>query len=167
MIRSIDSLSSELESSYQRFSAINCDSLQRIEDSIEKHLHWVQDNYTGTMRREMGKHMGEYRMVKKLVPGAAKRSAEVQAGVAIARKQLNELKGAISGEFTHDASGNKLTSDHVTGLYREERTATEALIREMNLITERSTPMLKHYYELHPRVRFWVDSIPPRRNDDD
>lgn len=165
-VESIDSLRSELESTYERFSAINCDSLQRIEDSINKHLSYIQKNYSGAMRRGMGKHLGDYRMVRKMVPGAARRAKDVHTGTELARKQLDDLRQALTGEFTHDAAGNKFTREYVVSLVREERTATEALIKEMKLITERSGPMIMHFNELYPRVRFWVDSIPERSTDD-
>lgn len=164
-VATIDSLKTELDSSYARFAQVNCDSLQAITDSINAHLEYVQKNYEGSMRRSMAKHMADYRMVRKLVPDASKRAAQVEGGIATARMQLDNLRQALAGDFTHDAKGNKLTHEYVIQLVQDEKTATDALIQEMNLITERSVPMIKHYNDHYPQVRFWVDSIPEKPED--
>ena len=161
-VATIDSLKTELDSSYARFAQVNCDSLQAITDSINAHLEYVQKNYEGSMRRSMAKHMADYRMVRKLVPDVSKRAALVESGIATARTQLANLRLALAEDFTHDAKGNKLTKEYVMQLVQEEKTATDALIKEMNLITERSVPMIKHYNDYYPQVRFWVDSIPQK-----
>jgi len=164
-IATVDSLKTELDSSYARFARVNCDSLQAINDSINAHLEYVQTNYEGSMRRSMAKHMADYRMVRKIVPDAAKRAQQVNTGIETARAQLDNLKQALTGDFTHDAKGNKLTPEYVNQLMLEEKTATDALIQEMNLITERSVPMIKHYNDYYPQVRFWLDSIPEKPED--
>jgi hypothetical protein len=164
-VATIDSLKTELDSSYVRFAQVNCDSLQAINDSINAHLEYVQKNYEGSMRRSMAKHMADYRMVRKIVPDASKRAAQVESGIATARMQLDNLRQALAGDFTHDAKGNKLTPEYVIQLVQEEKTATDALIKEMNLITERSVPMIKHYNDYYPQVRFWLDSIPEKPED--
>jgi len=161
----VDSLKTELDSSYARFSAVNTDSLQHIQDSIEKHLDYIQKNYVGPMLRGMGKDLGDYRMVKKMVPSAASRAEEVELGIELARNQLSGLRTALADGSTHDALGNKLTPEYVTTLVREETIAASALIKEMNLITERSVPMITHFNTLYPKVRFWIDSIPLKTGD--
>ena len=158
----VDSLRIQLDSSHARFSAVDCDSLQRIHDTIVSHLEYVQANYEGAMKRDMARHMANYRSLRKLVPDASRRKAEVEKSIATTRGQLEKLSEALRGDYTHDAAGNKLTIEYVNQLLSTERAAAEALIKEMDLVTQRSVLMMDNFHELLPQVRFWVDSIPPK-----
>ncbi len=165
-VATIDSLVKVVDSSYSRFSAVSCDSLQAIQDSVNSHLEYIQKEYEGPMIRSMGEHLGKYRSVRKLVPDARKRKAAAEEEYEKTKLQLTNLRTALTDGSTHDATGNKFTPEYVKQLLATEKNAASALCSELNLIADRSPEMISRFNELNAKVRFWVDSIPLKKEDD-
>lgn len=165
-IAALDSVLIKVDSAYNRFREVDCGKLQGIQDSVEKHLGYVQTNYSGPMRRDMADHLGKYRTIRKLVAVPLSRSQEAERAIVMVRKQIGDLRLALTDGSTHDALGNKLTPDYITKQIARETEAASALTKEMNLIAERGPLMEERYTELYPRVRFWVDSIPLKTEED-
>ncbi|MDZ4824490.1 MAG: hypothetical protein SH856_13605 [Flavobacteriales bacterium] len=131
-------------------------------DSVMADLKYIEENYEGNMREDLGKLFSDYRTIIKLLPDFNKRYNRTEKEIEATKIQLTNLKIALAKGATQDSAGNKITQGYVQKAFGEEKMMAESLIGEMIILTERSATLAERYDSLRPLVKFYVDSIPQK-----
>lgn len=158
-IATLDSLNAEVEEAEGRFNLINAFNTDQFFKGIEADLAVVQDNYEGSMDREMAADLAGYRSITKLVKNFMSRHKRVKAEILRTKAQLLDLSQALSGGATQDSQGNQFTPEYVNKVFGLEKKVAESLIGEIDDMIDRLKQAQERYDELHPKVASIVDSL--------
>jgi len=158
-IATLDSLNAEVEEAEGRFNLINAFNTDQFFKGIEADLAFVQDNYEGSMGREMAADLAGYRSITKLVKNFMSRHKRIKAEILRTKAQLLDLSQALSGGATQDSQGNQFTPEYVNKVFGLEKKVAESLIGEIDDMIDRLKQAQERYDELHPKVASIVDSL--------
>ena len=153
----LDSLNAEVEEAEGRFNLINAFNTDQFFKGIEADLAVVQDNYEGSMDREMATDLAGYRSITKLAKNFLSRHKRVKAEILRTKTQLLDLSQALSGGATQDSQGNQFTPEYVNKVFGLEKKVAESLIGEIDDMIDRLKQAQDRYDELHPKVAAIVD----------
>jgi hypothetical protein len=158
-IVALDSLNAEVEEAEGRFNLINAFNTDQFFKGIEADLAVVQDNYEGSMDREMAADLAGYRSITKLAKNFLSRHKRVKAEILRTKTQLLDLSQALSGGATQDSQGNQFTPEYVNKVFGLEKKVAESLIGEIDDMIDRLKQAQERYDELHPKVAPIVDLL--------
>ena len=158
-IVALDSLNAEVEEAEGRFNLINAFNTDQFFKGIEADLAVVQDNYEGSMDREMATDLAGYRSITKLAKNFLSRHKRVKAEILRTKTQLLDLSQALSGGATQDSQGNQFTPEYVNKVFGLEKKVAESLIGEIDDMIDRLKQAQERYDELHPKVAPIVDLL--------
>lgn len=160
-IHDLDSLHHALTDASERYATLDVADLGAKVDSVNRHLDYIQKNYVGYQREDMGLALSHYRKVKKMIPDIASAHDRIQSEIQLTLQQVQALSQALKDGATHDSAGNKMTEDYLDKACVTETKKASELVKQLKELLVRA-PKADSIYQVHyPRVRFWVDSIPP------
>lgn len=159
----IDSLITGIETLEPDFRAIDKDALQAMVDTAMGHVEYIQRNYEGSMRDDLALLVDRYRSLRKLLPDLGKRYNRALTEIDSSKIQLSNLKEAMLKGATTDANGRKMDDDYYAKAMAEEKRMAESLLSELKVMTERSHTLKARFDSLMPKVKYFVDSIPPKK----
>jgi len=158
-VQQLDSLSTALENTAQKYEALQLDQVQARIDSVNMHLEYIQSNYQGDMKKDMSFELSEYRSIRKLIPELGNKREEISNNLTISRNQITDLKKAISENATHDAVGNEMNDAYYKKIIAQEIKANKDLVGKMEFIVSRTDSVYNRYNRHYTQVKYWVDSI--------
>ncbi len=158
-VKQIDSISNALENVSGPYEKLNLDELQSKIDTVNKHLDYIQANYTGDMKKSIAFELTDYRSIRKLIPEFGKRRENIANGLNVSREQLSSLKKALNENATHDAVGNEINDLYLKKQIQQEKTINSALVKEIEFIIQKSDSINNRFGRHYTQVKFWCDSI--------
>lgn len=161
-ISKLDSLHVLIVQIEPEFRTIDKSKIVPIADSVMNDLKYIEENYEGYMREDLGKLFSQYRTITKLLPDFDKKFNSAESEIETTKMQLARLSEALKNKATHDSAGNRMTDEYVRNAVAAETMMAESLISTMKYMTERSATMTERYDSLRPLVKFYVDSIPQK-----
>lgn len=162
-IQTIDSLTKVLKVASDEYRGTISSADTTWSDSIIAHITYVQDNYKGTMKKEMAEVLRDYRNIPKAIPVISKNDLEIGYNIAFSENQLSELKQTLTTKATHDAAGNPIDLLYVQNAIGNESKSLENLAQKMKQNADLYVSVRERYLSLYPVVKNWVDSIPEKR----
>jgi translation initiation factor 2 beta subunit (eIF-2beta)/eIF-5 len=126
---------------------------------VNKHLEYIQGNYTGDMKKNMSLELSEYRSIRKLIPELGNKREEIINNLTISRSQITDLKKAISENATHDAVGNEMNDAYYKKIIAQEIKANKDLVTKMEFVISRTDSVFNRYNRHYTQVKYWVDSL--------
>lgn len=134
-----------------------------LNDTILLHVNYIQQNYRGTMNRQMAETLREYRNIGRVLPVIAANDTQLRNGIEATDRQLTGLRTALLDGATHDAAGNPIDKNYVQKLLLSE----EQKINSIKVKIEKNNSFLntfdQRYLILDSLMTHWVDSIPPKK----
>jgi hypothetical protein len=158
-VQQLDSLSTALENTAQKYEALQLDQVQSRIDTVNAHLEYIQSNYQGDMKKDMSFELSEYRSIRKLIPELGNKREEISNNLAISRIQITDLKKAINENATHDAVGNEMNDVYYKKIIAQEINANKDLVSKMEFIISRTDSVYNRYNRHYTQVKYWVDSL--------
>jgi len=159
-IRTLDSLSSLVETKSKALQMVLSEPPLIIADSIDAHLKYVQDNFVGSMYTQMATELSHYNSLRKNMVYLDAAVIQQQAMAETSKKQLSGLRQALSENATHDAVHNPMTDQYVQKSVADEVNRASAIIGEIDGLTSELKLIKADYSKTYGTVKLWVDSIP-------
>ncbi|MFN0032558.1 MAG: hypothetical protein ACKVOR_10400 [Flavobacteriales bacterium] len=128
--------------------------------TIEVHLDYIQKNFVGEMRADIGQHASRYKTTRKLLEQTSEEISRGMEETKYTLQQLANLKQALMEQATHDAQGNPMDETYVKKAIGRETEEAGKLIKSSKLLPENVTKAKRFFLEQSPKIQFWVDSIP-------
>lgn len=158
-VTTLDSLYADVEAAELRFNTINRFNTDQFFENIEAELSLVQDNFEGSMDRDMAKTLADYRSITKLVKNFSSRHKRLGGEIARTKAQLRGLTQALSDGATQDSQGNQFTPEYVNKVFSQEQKVAKSLIEEIDEMIDRLNTAQTRYDELHPEVEVIIASL--------
>ena len=158
-ISQLDSLYFAVTDAEKRFDEIQQEPTSNFFGSIKDDLEFIQQNYEGSMDREKGSLLANYRSITKLVKDFDRRYSRTNAEIDRTKDQLRTLQSALEDGATHDSQGGEMTPEYVAKVFRQEKEVASNLIEEIDEMRDRIELAQERYREIHPSVMPILDSL--------
>lgn len=163
-LKTLDSLLATIDTNRARIDQFDAAVLLTFNDTIDTTLKYVQANFVGLMDQKMALTLSDYNQLKKENIAMHNKSIELIDRCEILEGQCKELKKALIENATVDAQNNEINADYVAQHLKEEQHHIELLTDEINIWKNNLTALHEKFEQYYPQMKFWTDSIPPRRN---
>ncbi len=158
----VDSLIHELEKQAADMNAISILNERPI-DSANIRLQYVQENFVGTMKKDMALDLSAYASTYRaeLFMKQQLDTLEIQSDSILS--ELKSLKQALSEKATHDKNNNEITTDYVSKTLAMEMQNVSSLKEEIADIIIDEEKLREKLNFRAPKVQHWMDSIATKR----
>ncbi len=156
----LDSLITEVKLVSSYLDTINAEDLEEMKDSAEERLNYIQKNFVGDMRKDIGLAAGNYKIEVEYLEKTAELIEKSKEEAPITLEQLANLKKTLTENATEDAAGNKIDEEYVKKAIGRETEEAGKLIKAKEILSKDIKQAKERYMLQSPKIQYWVDSIP-------
>jgi uncharacterized protein YdiU (UPF0061 family) len=159
-IITVDSLIKEVQSVNSYLDSVSVSDISQMRDSTEMRLDYIQKNYVGEMRKDIGLAASNYKTTFKLIKNNLELVEKSKEEAPKTILQLTNLKKTMDEKATEDAVGNKIDEAYVKKAIGRETEEAGKLIKAKEILSKDLVKAKERYTLQSPKIQYWVDSIP-------